>query len=280
MSRCRRFVILAGGGLLLCLAAFVMVHKDLAVAYHRNRMAASLAEVRRVGPNDPKQGKSLEAYEKHRDCLVALGYFERREFPLVHISVPSLKSRRLWEELQATFPNHNEVMMQGYELGTKDLILVWDRPQNLPAWERIISAHDQPVSGRIAGNVGDLSKFMGTWINDEGKHVYVISSEPDGSVNIVAPATDTWRIEIKNAVVGNGQITFDEYHYMVASNDFKSPIDKSGEHPFSGVRCETILTVNSHDLSRMDYNMKTIHTPQPIVGILRRAVVDRTSESE
>ncbi len=272
MSKFRKVAVLTIGGLLLCLVAFVVIfHKELAVAYHQNRMRASLAQARKVDPGNPKQRESIEAYEKHRDSLVALGYFERREFPLLHISVPSLKSRRLWEELRAAFPDHTDVMMQGYEPGTRDMIVVWDRPQNLPDWKKIISAHDQPASGRITGDVGDLSKFIGTWVDDEGESVYVISSGPEGSINIAVPANDTWRIEIKNARVENGQIMFDAYHYMEASNDLKSPIDKSGEHPFSGVRCETILTVHSHDSSRMVYKMKTIHTPQPIVEILRRA---------
>lgn len=269
MSKFRKFTVITIGGLLLCLVTFVVIlHKEIAMTYHQNRMRASLAQARKVDFNNPKQGELLEAYEKHRDSLVELGYFERREFPLLHISVPSLKSRRLREELQAVFPDHTEVMMQGYEPGTRDLIVVWDRPQNLPNWERIISAHDQLASGRITGNVGDLSKFIGTWIDDEGKPVYVISSGPDGCINIASPANDTWRIEIKNTRVENGKIMFDEYHYTADRNDLKSPIDKSGEHPFSGVRCRTILTLDPNDSSRMEYSIKTIHTSEPNVGIL------------
>lgn len=143
MSRYRKVVAVAAIAGVLCLVALLVAFQaDIRIAYHRERMVSASNKAAEVGASSPKQGNFIEAYDRHKAGLVKLGYFERREFPLQHVSVPSLQSRRLWEELLATFPDHIHIEMPWY----RDTVVVWDRPQNLAAWEAIIKAHDRPVN--------------------------------------------------------------------------------------------------------------------------------------
>ena len=141
MSRYRKVVAVAAIAGVLCLVALLVAFQaDIGIAYHRQRMVSAWHKAIEVGAG-PKQGDFLEAYDRHKASLVTLGYLERREFPLQHVSVPSLQSRHLWEELRATFPDHIHIEMPWYG----HTVVVWDRPQNLAAWEAIINAHDRPV---------------------------------------------------------------------------------------------------------------------------------------
>lgn len=275
----RRRTILTVGAVTigLCLVALlVAIRADIAVAYHRHCMMSAWTKVSEHGFRSPKQSDFIEAFEYHRDVLVALGFFERREYPLQHISVPSLESRRLWEELEATFPDHGYAQMHGYEPETQDMLIVWDRPQNLAAWEAIIDAHDQPAAETT--EVEDLEavlRFVGSWAAEDGDVCYIISSEPSRGVKIKMPPDDAWETRIKNVCLHDGCLMFDEYHYTSPRDDFKTIVNRSGEHPFGGVRCQVVLELDPDDPKRMTCTMKTIHTPEPITTTLRR-----TSASE
>lgn len=63
---------------------------------------------------------------------------------------------------------------------------------------------------------------------------------------------------------------FDQYSYTKARDDYRMPFDSSGEHPFSGVRCQTVLETDHNDPQRMTYSLKSIHTSEPIVETLHR----------
>jgi len=136
-------ILLLLGGLLVLWVNRVTI----AVRYHLAAMDSSWRRIAEVGANDPKQSMYIDRYDAHRDALVRYGYFERREFVLTHISVPSTQSKRLWQELQAMFPDHPHVTMQGYEPATTDMVTVWDRPASMSRWKDVIQAHDKSSAG-------------------------------------------------------------------------------------------------------------------------------------
>ena len=261
--------------LLVTLVATVVVvvvifHKDARIVYHRGRMAACWAEIVRRNPPDSRQSDLIEAYERHRDRLVDLGFFVRREFPLTYISVPSLESRRLWEELAATFPDHTTATMQGYEAGTRDMIIVWDRPKNLSAWAEIIHAHNQPPGQVRVKDATQMSRFLGTWGDEDGNVYYVISGGLEGPIKITSPKRDPWQSVIKNIHLDGDCLAFDIYYYIAPSGDYKSPVDQSGEHSFSGVRNHTVLRLSLNDPDAIKDTMSAIPPEKPYVSDLRR----------
>ena len=52
--------------------------------------------------------------------------------------------------------------------------------------------------------------------------------------------------------------------------ELKSPIDRSGEHPFSGVRCQSVLALDADDPAQMMYSITSVHVPDPITDTLKR----------
>ncbi len=236
--------------------------KTIAIKYHKHRIASLLNEeptpdaASGLGYYD---GDWIEALEKHRDKLVEWGYLQRKEFPLEHISYPSLESRRLWEELGKAFPDNPHTTMQGYEPDTPDEIIVWARPENLPEWERIISAHDSPPTNIVTGSKevqpqGRLS-FVGHWANEDGEACYIICLTTDGSLKIEITAGSSWRHVLKNIRIQGKKIVFDEFCYLDPNEDFKSPIDRSGQHPFSGVRSRNLLEINPNDANELFHSV-------------------------
>lgn len=258
--------------LLLLIASSIFWKRIVLIKYHKLLMMYSWDKIFTVSAYDDSQDDYSVAYEKHRDALVRLGYFERREFPFAHITCPSLQSRRLWEELEKMFPNHPHVSMRGYEPETPDMITVWDRPQRLSEWESIIAAHDASPSNivGIKGKSRDLSTFIGSWANENGEICYAITKDDDGNLTVEVPPNDIWMTVIKNLRLEGKTIAFDEFMYTGPNEDYKSIIDKSGEHPFSGVRCKTIFEVNPNDPNELIESGTTIHTPVLIKEILRK----------
>ena len=120
------------------------LRRPVCIAFHQRRMHSALARVHKLPFWDRRQGDYIEKYEHNRDKLVELGYLVRREFPLRHIRVPSEESRRFWQLLLEAFPDCPHTTMEGYEVGTPDAIIVWDRPSRIPAWEKFILEHDIP----------------------------------------------------------------------------------------------------------------------------------------
>jgi hypothetical protein len=258
--------------LILLIVSSTFWKRTVLIKYHKLLMMYSWEKIFTVSAYDDSQDDYTVAYEKHRDALVRLGYFERREFPFIHITCPSLQSRRLWEELGKIFSDYPHVSMQGYEPETPDMIVVWDRPQGLSEWETIIAAHDAPPSNivDIKGKSQDLSAFIGSWGNEDGEICYVITKGDDGKLTVEVPLNDIWMTVIKNLRIEGKTIAFDEFMYTDPSENYKSMIDKSGEHPFSGVRCKTIFEVNPNDPNELIESGTTIHTPVLTKEILRK----------
>jgi hypothetical protein len=107
----------------------VMGAKPVSIRYHKWRIGALLNTKPKF---DPATGlyyyddEWSDAFEKHRDKLVALAYLHRKEFQLTSIESPSLRFRRLWEELHARFSNNPFTQGLGYDSNSPATIVVWD----------------------------------------------------------------------------------------------------------------------------------------------------------
>jgi hypothetical protein len=271
------FVALSGSMLLV---ASLIWRKPIVIKYHRHRINALLNEKPKL---DPGSGLSffgdewIEEFEQHRDKLVELGYLQRKEFPLSTIKTPSLRFRRLWEELGARFPHNPYTEADGYESYTPATIVVWDEQDNLPEWERIISAHDAPPTNIVDASQGEhqhLVAFLGRWANEEGEVCYMITKDTEGNFGVEIPPNEACRTEFRNVRFDGNRILLDQFNYMDANEDYKSPIDMSGEHPFSGVRCKTMLQVDPQDSNQLLERMSTVSKYgtliDPNVYILKR----------
>ncbi len=256
------------------LILFAAFRTDIAITYHQRRMERAWRELNATRPGDPKQPRLIEAFEHHEAALVELGFFERKEFLLRHISVPSLQSRRLWEELAGAFPEYANVTMEGYGTHEPDVIIVCDRPENLTRWEEIIRAHDQPLAGPPGqATIEDgsaLQPWIGRWADDDGNVLVSITLEPDGTATIKVPSADPWETIVKNVRFDGGRLRFDEYHYTEPRDEYKSVTNSSGEHPFSGVRCEVLLEIDPASADRMEYRVNT-----PVLGEAKKAMLRR-----
>ena len=111
--------------------------------------------------------------------------------------------------------------------------------------------------------------FDGSWMA-EGEVCYEISHNAGETPIIRVPANDTWRVEIEDVKLDNLTLRFYQYHYTPARDEMKSVTNPSGEHPFSGVRCEVTLTMKPGEPNRMTMSLKTAQTTEPIIGVLTK----------
>jgi hypothetical protein len=266
----------------LCFGSCLFIYrKPIAIKYHNQRVKALLNKKPKY---DPSSGLSyfdedwVRALEKHRDKLVKLGHLQRKEFALNSIKTPSLRFRRLWEELGTIFPNNPYTTGLGYKSNNPATIIVYDERSQLSKWESIISAHDAPSTNIV--KVGkqidsqDLLAFVGHWAYDEGEICYIISKDKEGNIRIETPTNEAWRIVLRSVRFENKRIMFDEFYYTDPNEDYKSIIDPSGEHPFSGVRSETVFEINPKDSNELLETTSMVSKygifADPNKGILRR----------
>ncbi len=116
-------------------------------------------------------------------------------------------------------------------------------------------------------------RFIGEW-QSEGNTVYVISSQPGGSVTIESGDVSDWVSVVNNVHWEKDVLHFDEYMYYTGQVEIKWPHKPVGDHPFSGVRITSTLSLMS-DPDRLRKTILVKDTPQPIVGELERARVDK-----
>ena len=256
---------IAVGVSVLAVLTIVIWWRPLGIKYHNWRVKVLL---NREPEFDPSSGLSFfdeqwgDAFEKHRDKLVKLGYLERKEFPLTSIKTPSLRFRRLWEELQTRFPNNPYAIGLGYKSESPATIVVFDRAEKLFEWERIILAHDGSPTSIVKVDhhkeTQRLLPFIGHWASEEGEVCYIISKDAEGNVTISGPPNEVWRTVLRNVRLEGERIMFDQFNYIDPNENYKSIIDNSGEHPFSGVRCETIFGLNPKDSNELFESMSAV----------------------
>jgi len=266
---------------ILLVVGLFIYWKPIAIRYHKQKVKALLDKKPKYDPDsglsyfEEDWGRTLE---KHRDKLVKFGYLQRKEFPLSTIKSPSLQFRRLWEELHATFPDDPYAEGHGYDSKSPATIVVYDQPQKLPKWERIILAHDAPPTNIV--DLGkqiypqDLLAFVGRWANEEGEVCYIISKDREGNVRIETPQNEALRTVLRSVRFEGKRILFDEFNYIEPNEDYKSIIDRSGENPFSGVRCETVFEMNPKDSNELFETVSMVSKygtfADPNKGILKR----------
>lgn len=242
---------------LVLLVGLFVFYKPVAVAYCRFRI---FMLVNQKPEYDPVSGWSyydgswIKKLDKHRDKLTELGYLQKREFKLKTIKNPSLQFQRLWEELGQTFPDYPFVVGENFDSNEPAIIIVWDKPEDLPKWEKIILAHDAPAENII--NISQITEvkyllpFEGRWANEDGEVCYIISIN-DSKFKIETPQNEVWRTVLKNIQVGENKVIFDSYFYTDPNENLKSIVNPLGYHPFSGVRSEVALEINPNDTNEL-----------------------------
>ncbi|MBN1816354.1 MAG: hypothetical protein JW828_03280 [Sedimentisphaerales bacterium] len=223
--------------------AITVFRKPLAIYCHKqglNRAQQKITEIGPIGKQETLLGIRDQSYwidqhDHHRDALVRLGYFEKRIWNLHYITVPSLQSRRLWEELSAVFPDHSTAIMQGYEEGTADTVIVWDRPENLFKWDQTISAHDSLSCNTLEADDKVIQSILGQWGTQEEPFTYRIAQTNTG-IKIITPPNEMWQIELRNLCIHNGILCFDQFFYTDPKDNLKTFANSSGDHSYSGIR--------------------------------------------
>ncbi len=121
--------------------------------------------------------------------------------------------------------------------------------------------------------------FHGHWLAEE-ELCYKITHY-SGEIPIIdTPPNETWRIEIENIRIKDEELLFDQYHYMPVQEDLKTIFNPSGEHPFSGVKCETKLSVDPANPDKLKLSMKTKGIPEPTTGVLVKQVNETDPQSD
>ncbi len=112
------------------------------VKYHKHMLDRAWKKVIEVGAESSRQSDWIDAHERHRDRLLELGYFEYREFPLDNMEAGSEKVKAMWKELCLTFTGCTTATMQEGE-DTAGIVFVYDVPENMVEWERIIGKYNR-----------------------------------------------------------------------------------------------------------------------------------------
>ena len=116
---------------------------------------------------------------------------------------------------------------------------------------------------------GDLLRKRVT-DNDEAQQDLRSSHGDSGNLRIEPRQAEEWKTVIKNVRAEGGAILFDEYRYTPPSDRLKTEMSRTGDHPFSGVRCIVELTSVHGDPEKLRHAMSTIQMSEPIVTILKR----------
>jgi len=135
---------------ILVVAGLMVDWDGIAIRYHRSQMMTNYQKIESSQKRDAldsllrrTQSDFIKPYEEHRTALVRLGYFERREFLLNNLSVPSPGYSALFRAVATNFPSlHFEG--RGYNPGETAAIVVWARPQELEVIKEFILQQDVP----------------------------------------------------------------------------------------------------------------------------------------
>ena len=75
---------------------------------------------------------------------------------------------------------------------------------------------------------------------------------------------------INNVRWQDGELPYDEYHYYTGPEDFTTIANRTGDHPYSGVKNDTRLKLTDEP-NRLTQSVTTVYTTQPIECDLIRA---------
>jgi len=114
-----------------------------------------------------------------------------------------------------------------------------------------------------------VGAFDGSWMA-EGEVSYEISHTAGKTPIIRVRANDTWRVKIEDVKLDNLTLRFNQYNYTPARDEMKTITNPTGEHPFSGVRCEVTLTMKPGEPNSITMSLKMAQITEPIVGVLTK----------
>ncbi len=193
--------------------------------------------------------------------------------------------------------NHEDVLYATGNPQYVDYELSGDQPLHLQLWfrepakidvQRLIKdlealARDDKTSSSPMGGVSRKvaarevpphplrARYLGEW-QIEGDTVLVIATRPDGTVTIQSTQDPPWDSVVNNVRWDGDKLRYDQYHYYTGPEDFTTITNRTGRHPFSGVKIDTRLMLTD-DSSRLRQSVTTVHTPQPIEEDLTRASI-------
>ena len=140
-------VVLVALGILVALA-FGLARKPILISQHERKMIRAWEKATKTPATETGQGEFIAQYEASRDALVKLGYLEKREFRLKHVTVGSEARKRFWELICQKFADNIHAQLQapgpGVDANSLATLYVWDRPENMAAWEDFVAANDPP----------------------------------------------------------------------------------------------------------------------------------------
>ena len=112
--------------------------------------------------------------------------------------------------------------------------------------------------------------FLGDWYDEDGTIAYRVIGRPDGTAVIQVTQYEMWRVELKDIRFEDGSLLFAQYQYTPTSDDYKNITNPAGEHPFSGVRCDIVLTIDPGNGDQIHYTMTTPQLSQVFTGLFVR----------
>ena len=260
--------------LVILIGLAIIYRKSIAIRYHLHMMNYANQKIISVGDDYSRQSKYIKSSDYHRDVLVFLDYYQYREFPLSFPSASTLQYRRLWEEIGAVFHNPN-IYGHGYD-GALCKIVIWETPETIAKLQKLINAHDSPPSNIISilddMKMEDAMSYVGQWAV-EGEVGYIITHIPNLGLKIETPTNDpndTIKIVSRNLRWQDNKIKFDSFCYFLSSEDYKTITNQYGDHPFSGVRLETIMEIFGQNPDELLVNVRTFQTPESIKAVYKK----------
>ncbi|MSU62880.1 MAG: hypothetical protein EXS31_10865 [Pedosphaera sp.] len=125
----------------IVIAAFAV--KPLKIMYHHRGMWKAWGSSFQQSKTN---STDVADFERHRNRLVALGYYSQQIFNLERVKSHSPEHRTLFEALSRHATSENGFYsMQGFETNAKSMVIVWALPSKIQGWSDLIQKHEQQV---------------------------------------------------------------------------------------------------------------------------------------
>jgi hypothetical protein len=125
---------------LIVLAALAV--RPIKIFYHDSAMRRAWTKTFQDGGTNSLQ---IPVFERHRDALVGLGYMVKQTFRVENIKARSPEHRALYDALNENAAKVGGYFsMQGFETNTPLVVIVWATPAQMPQWDALLIAHQQP----------------------------------------------------------------------------------------------------------------------------------------
>jgi hypothetical protein len=123
-------------------------------------------------------------------------------------------------------------------------------------------------SAPVIASDSRLSPYIGDWAGDDGLELS-IKRNADGSATVSLPPNSVWDLVVNNVRFDGTSLRYDLYFYYKGKENFTTITNTVGDHPYSGVLNEMVLTKG--DISNtLKQRVVTKVTPHSIYAVLRR----------